>query len=140
MGKKVSDIMSKRLEVLSTDETLKDAHKIMREKSIRHLPVVERATNKLLGLISDRDIKKFMSPFIGSQRETAQDRATLDIEVGKVMCKTLITVGPDEELKSAIEKMLPKKLGCLPVVDADGRIVGIVSTIDMLKLLLSMVS
>ena len=105
----------------------------------KNLPVVEPGTGKLIGLISDRDVKKFMSPFIGSQRETAQDKATLDIQIGKVMVKSLITVKPDEEIKSAIEKMLPKKLGCIPVVEDDGRLVGIVTTIDLIKLLLSMV-
>jgi CBS domain-containing protein len=139
MAKKVSEIMSRRLETLGVDATLHDAHKTMREKSIRHLPVVEPGTGKLIGLISDRDVKKFMSPFIGSQRETAQDKATLDIQIGKVMVKNLITVKPDEDIKSAIEKMLPKKLGCLPVVEDDGRLVGIITTIDLIKLLLSMV-
>ena len=139
MSKKISDIMSKRLETLGADATIHEAHQRMREKSIRHLPVVEPGTNKLLGLISDRDIKKFMSPFIGSQRETAQDKATLDILVGKVMTKTLVTAKPDETVKSAIEKILPKKLGCLPIVDETGRLVGIVTNIDLLKLLLSMV-
>jgi acetoin utilization protein AcuB len=138
MARKLSEIMSKRLVVLGVESTLREAHQIMREKSIRHLPVVERQTNNLLGIISDRDIKKFMSPFIGSTRETAQDKATLDIAVGKIMVKTLITGKPDEEVKSAIEKMLPKKLGCLPVIDDTGRLVGIVTNIDLVKLLLSM--
>ena len=138
MAKKLSEIMSKRLEVLGVDSTIKDAHQIMREKSIRHLPVVERQSNNLLGIISDRDIKKFMSPFIGSARETAQDKATLDIEVGKIMGKNLITGRPDEDVKSGIEKMLPKKLGCLPIIDDTGRLVGIVTNVDLVKLLLSM--
>jgi CBS domain-containing protein len=139
MGKKVSEIMSKRVETLGVDATLQDALKVMREKSIRHLPVVEPGTVKLAGLISDRDVKKFMSPFIGSQRETPQDKATLDIQVNKVMVKNVITVKPDDEVRSAIEKMLPKKIGCMPVVEADGRLVGIVTNIDLIKLLLTLV-
>jgi CBS domain-containing membrane protein len=138
MAKKIAEIMSRRLETLGLESTIGEAHKRMREKSIRHLPVIEPVNQKLLGLISDRDIKKFMSPFIGSQRETSQDRATLDIQVGKVMVKSVVTANPEDEVRLAIEKMLPKKLGCLPIVDENERLIGIVTNVDLIKLLLSM--
>ena len=138
MAKKVSDIMSRRLEVIHKDTTLGEASKLMKEKSIRHLPVVERTNNQLLGMVSDRDLKKMISPFIGSQRETAQDKATLGIEVGRVMASKLVTASPDDEVKVVAEKMVLKKYGAIPVVDETGRLVGIISTIDCLKLLVSM--
>ena len=138
MGRKISEIMSKRLETIGKEATLSEAARQMKDKSVRHLLVVDRASGVFLGLVSDRDLKKFISPFIGSPRATPQDNATASIEVGKIMTDKdkVVTSSGDEELKSVVEKMLMKKFGCIPVVDAAGRAIGIVTRTDFLKVLL----
>jgi acetoin utilization protein AcuB len=139
MGKKVSEVMTKRLVTVESTTTLTEASKIMREKSIRHLIVIDSSSGAFLGMMSDRDVKKFMSPFIGSTRATPQDMATAQIEVGKVMVSKdkVVAAKPDEEVKSAVDKMLTKKFGSLPVLDEQGKAIGIVTRGDMLKLLMS---
>lgn len=138
MTKTVGEIMTRKVQTIEANVTISDAYTTMKQMGFRHLPVVEPKTNKLLGLISDRDIKKFMSPFVGSARETAQDKATLLIEVGKVMVKSVMTATPDTEVKKVIDQMLMKKFNAVPVVDADGRLVGMLTTVDFMKLLMSM--
>jgi CBS domain-containing protein len=89
-------------------------------------------------MISDRDIKKYVSPFAGASSATDRDKATLKIEVQKVMTKTLVTLKPDDKVKQAAEVMLQKHINGVPVVDADGKGVGIVTSTDLLRLLISM--
>ncbi len=139
MSKTVGEIMSRKVESIEATVTITDAYGIMKKLGFRHLPVIEPKTRKLLGLISDRDIKKFMSPFVGSTRETAQDKATLMIEVGKVMVKTVMTATPETEVKKIIDQMLMKKFNAVPVVDADNRLVGMLTTVDMMKLLMTLI-
>jgi acetoin utilization protein AcuB len=138
MAKSVSDIMTKNLKTLEPEATLDDANQIMKDAKVRHIPIVEKATNKLLGIISDRDVKKFLSPFIGSPREQPQDKATLNIQVGKIMVKTVQTVTAEDDVKTVAEKMLQKRVASIPVVDDAGKLVGIVSTTDLIRLLVGM--
>lgn len=140
MARKISDIMSKSLQTIDKDKNLGDAARQMKEKSIRHLLVVERASGVLLGMITDRDLKKLVSPFIGSAHATPQDNATVMVEVGRVMIPRdkIVAAKVDDEVKATVEKMLMKKYGAIPVVDAQGRAVGIVTRGDMLKLLVSL--
>src|SRR5687768_5657100 len=126
--------MNKRLETVEKDATLADASKIMKEKGIRHLLIVDKATGILQGIISDRDLKKMVSPFIGSTRETPQDVATTTIEVGRVMVPKdkLLTAKPEDDVRIAVEKMLSRKLGAIPIVDPAGIAVGIITRGDIL--------
>lgn len=139
MGRKISEIMTKRLETLEAESTLADASVRMKEKNIRHLLIVDRASGALLGMVSDRDVKKILSPFLGSARATAQDNATASIAVGKIMVpkEKIVSAKGDDEIKAVVEKMLVKKYGSIPIVDDKGRAIGIVTRGDLLKLLIS---
>lgn len=131
--KKVSDIMTKSLVTVSKDETLEVASKLMSEKGISHLLVIA-PDSSLLGIISDRDTKKFISPFVGSGRETPQDKATLSIKVERIMKTDVITVSPDDTVKLCIEKMLTKAIHAVPVVEGSSRrLRGIVTTTNIMK-------
>lgn len=133
---RIKDIMVTTLNTVTEEQTLADVAKIMKSRSIQHV-LVTSETVDLVGLISDRDIKKFLSPFAGSEYENHKDRATLDVQVGKVMRKEVITSVPNEDLSSGIEKLLFHRINSLPVVDG-ARLVGLVTTADFLKVLLKM--
>lgn len=134
----VSDAMSKNLKSISPHATISSAGSKMKEFSIRHLLVVEEKTGTLLGLISDRDIKKIVSPFAGSEQATERDNSTLQVAVQVVMRKNPITIGGGENLKNAAELMLRKKVSCLPVVDITNTPIGILTTDDMIRSLIKL--
>lgn len=107
---------------LGPEATLGDAYVLMKKHGFRHVPIVEN--DALVGIVSLTDIG----------RQGATVAAILAKKVADVMVQSLITIGPDETADVAAAKMASKKINCLPVV-ADGRLVGIVTTYDLLDVL-----
>ena len=138
MTKLAEDIMNRQMRYVESSATLQEAHDLMSQYSIRHLLVQEPKTSKLVGMISDRDIKKFISPFATATSATDRDKATLQIEVAKVMVKNLITAKPKDKVSSVVDIILQKKISAVPVVDPQGKAVGIITTTDALKLLMTL--
>jgi acetoin utilization protein AcuB len=131
----VRDIMTKSTVRISPNDSLLFVSQLMKERSIKHVLVTSEAC-QLVGIISDRDIKRFSSPFAGSKLESPKDRATLQLPVSHFMSKTLITVKPEDPVKKCVELLLAKGISALPVVDDDG-VHGIVTTTNVLKLFLN---
>ena len=104
-------------------DKLSKARAIMTAGNFRRLPVVDGG--RLVGIITERDLHKY-SGFLESTRVTAAMRTSL------------ITVTPYDAVEDAALLMLKHKIGGLPVV-AEGRLVGIVTTTDLLKALLNVV-
>ena len=138
MTKRVAEIMVKGLQFIDSRATLHDAHKLMVARNIRHLLVHQAPNGSLLGILSDRDIKKCVSPFATASTATDRDKATLDIEVSKVMTKTVVTAKPDDKVQQVAETMLQKRISGIPVVDESGKAVGIVTSTDLMRLLISL--
>ncbi|OGW36452.1 MAG: hypothetical protein A2010_17200 [Nitrospirae bacterium GWD2_57_9] len=129
----VSDWMTKKVVILYPDDYLSDAIAMMREHEIRHLPILKN--DKLKGMLSDRDIKEY-SP----SKATTLDMYELHYLLAKtrvqdVMKQKVITTTPDTPVEVAAMMMLDKGIGCLPVVDQGGRIVGIISDKDIFRAL-----
>ena len=136
MVRVVKDIMTRGIKSVPGDTTLAAAAKIMNENSIRHLPVVAGANHEIAGIISDRDIKKFVSPFAASKVGQDRDKMTLNVKVEKVMVRDIVTAHPTDRLKDVVEQILQKKIGCIPVVDDDKRPIGIITNSNLLRELL----
>lgn len=108
-------------------EPLSRAMELMSEKRIRHLPVVEGGM--LVGMLSDRDAQRAApSPFERIDPEPRLAALTVD----QVMVRAPWTIGPRYSVHDAVSVLVTKKYGALPVVE-DGKLVGIVTPIDLLK-------
>ena len=92
-----------------------------------------QARSVLIGVISDRDFIKALSPFIHSLSEREQDRSTLNTKAHKIMSRTLITVSKTTLVEEASKLLLKYNISCLPVVSQEGEIEGIVTWKDFLK-------
>jgi len=101
---------------VSPEDTLAQAQAKMREGRFRSMPVLE--VGKLVGIITDRDIR--------------EHAAHLDHKVALAMTKDVMTVKPDTSIWDAARLLIDHKSGGLPVVDG-GQLVGMVTTIDLLK-------
>ena len=128
----VRDLMTRDVVTLEADESLLLADDVMRLGRIRHLPVVR--AGRLVGLVSHRDmLRASVSSLAGlSRSEEASIKGA--IPVREVMAREVRTVGPDEPALAACKLILERKLGCLPVVDAEQRLVGIVTEADFVEL------
>jgi len=84
-------------------------------------------------VVSDRDLLKALSPFVGTAAETARDVATLNRRVHQIMSRKPITLPPDASIAEAVRLILEHRISCIPVVDAHFRPVGILSWRDILR-------
>jgi len=114
---------------VSPDDTLADALRLTREHRIRHLPVVRDGA--LAGILSDRDIRTAMpSPLEVADADLA-GRLT-GTPVSQVMTAEVITTGPFDTVEDAAKLLCRHRIGALPVVDAHGRLLGMISETDVL--------
>jgi acetoin utilization protein AcuB len=124
--------MTKKVFTVGPSDSVTDAVKLMKEKGIKHIPVLK--DGKLKGIISDRDIKEF-SP----SRATTLDMYELHYLLAKTRVKELmktklITTSPDTPVEEAAMVMYDQGVGCLPVLE-DGALVGIISDRDIFRVL-----
>lgn len=126
--------MKKDLITITKNERMTVAKKILEEKNIRHLPVVEG--KKLIGLVTNMDIRKAeASP--ATSLEIRELHYLLDkLTVGEIMTRNVITISPDVSVEEAATILHDNKIGCLPVVE-DGDLVGIITENDVMEILIN---
>ena len=127
----IQDWMAKDVMTVDENTSLMRATRIMKENSIRRLPVVSHG--KLIGIITDRDVKD-ASP----SKTTSLDIHELyyllsEMKVKDVMTSTPMTLPGKETLEKAALIMLTSRISGLPVVDEDGHLIGLLSETDVLR-------
>ena len=115
---RVAELMKPRVETVSVGESAEVARQRMRQKRIRHLVVT--SGRDVVGVVSDRDLEE-----AGSLRRVQT--------VGEVMTSPVVTARPETTLRQAANLLRGRAIGCLPVLE-NGRLVGIVTTTDLLEL------
>ena len=128
----VAEVMSRHLVTADARTSVREVMRLLFEKDIRHLPVVDGVS--LIGIVSIRDLPAVVSTgvvYFGDPHEVEQ---TLDQPVSNVMTPEVVTVQSTSGLGEAVDLMLKHKIGALPVVASDGRtLLGILSYIDALR-------
>ncbi len=128
----VSHWMTRKVFTLSPEDSVTHAVKLMKERGIKHIPVVKG--DRMKGIISDRDIKEF-SP----SKATALDMYELHYILAKTRVKELmktkvVTTSPETPVEEAAMVMFDQGVGCLPVLEG-GLLVGIISDRDIFRVL-----
>ncbi|WP_421222878.1 CBS domain-containing protein [Aeromonas enteropelogenes] len=129
----IRDIMTTRVATVSMDDRLGVIKDIFEQAHFRHLLVLEE--EELVGVISDRDLFRAISPYLDSEAEMSRDTETLNRRAHQIMSRQLVTVAPNLPLRDGIKLMLEKNVSCLPVLE-NGALVGIISWKDFLKTVL----
>lgn len=130
--RRVSDVMRTEIVTLAPEETLDLSQDIMSLGRLRHMPVVDD-DERLVGIVSHRDL------FSASLAQALHlDGPSLreflrSVEARHVMAKTPVTVAPDAKLGKAARLLVERRIGCLPVVDDEGRLLGLVTETDLLR-------
>jgi acetoin utilization protein AcuB len=127
----VDTIMSRDVVTVRPDAALMEIRGLLDQKGFNHLLVTEE-DNTLCGVISDRDVLKAISPFLGTYSEEHRDVKTLSQPASKIMQSEPITVTPETTIEEASQILLDNRVSSLPVVEGD-ELVGIVTGKDMLE-------
>ena len=127
----VGEIMSKHVVTVEFDDRLSTVKDIFDNAKFHHLLVVEAGT--LFGVVSDRDLLKSISPNIGTNRYTPRDLETLDKPVHSVMTRKPITLRKTSSVGDAIHLFNTHAISCIPIVDQDDKVLGILTWRDILK-------
>jgi acetoin utilization protein AcuB len=126
--------MHPRPAAVAPETMLFGALAVMRDRQVRHLPVVD-AARKVVGVISDRDIREEA----GDPRAALLDGRTAErlrnIPVSEVMSTPPWTVTESASLFSVAAQLIERRVGALPVVDEDQKLVGIISYVDLIRVL-----
>ncbi len=128
----VSNFMSYPVRTVGPETLVPEAREIMTAASCRHLPVVDD-DDLLLGIITDRDIRSALPSMMISGEETEYLDSYTTLPVSLIMTEVLTRLAVEATLDDALILFEENKVGALPVVDEDNRIVGILAINDLLK-------
>jgi len=132
----VKDWMSKEVITVSVDHSMYQATQKLKDHNIQILPVLKK--DKLVGVITDRDLKK----------ASASDATTLEIhellyalsriKIKGIMTKDPVTVSPDFTVEETAEILLNNRISGVPVVNEKNKVVGVITKTDLFKVLISL--
>jgi len=129
-----SDLMTASPVTAAPETSLAAIWSLMGEHQIRHVPIVDRGA--LVGIVSDRDLGRLDIASLLAAEGAGALREALEAPAVNAMSADVIAVEPDAELSEIVDLLVEHKVGALPVVLPDnGKIIGIVSYIDVLRAL-----
>ena len=122
-------IMTKNVISLSQGDSIQRAYELMLQEDIRHIPVIDH-DRRLVGVMSDRDILVDASTGHDNKLRTAE------LLVSEIMNPDVITANESDSLQHGIQLMLDRKIHSLPIVAQNNNLIGIITTTDILRLML----
>ena len=122
MGTSVQDLMTSNPRTIGSESSVVEAAKIMRDEDVGIVPIVDG--DRLVGTITDRDI---------AIKVVAEGKDVGSTTVGQVASRDLVTVDPQQDLDEALRLMAQHQVRRLPVVEEDGRLVGILAQADVAR-------
>jgi acetoin utilization protein AcuB len=134
MKKTVRDYMVSNVQTLAPDDSLETAVMSARRFKIRHIPIVENG--ELLGIVTDHDLKRALPSLATGIDQETFEKVVQSTNLRQIMTRSPSTITPDAPLRDAVEILCDKKFGALPVVE-HGKLVGIITGVDMLRAFLT---
>lgn len=131
----VDSIMITKVVTARMDDTLRRVESLFHQHKLRHLPVIDEGV--VVGIVSDRDLLSAISPYVGTLSEDRRDRETMNHKVHQIMSRDPITIAPEMPVERAGSILLKHNVSCLPVVDDEMHVIGIVTKKDVLRALLA---
>lgn len=119
---KVGDVARKNVVSATADATLAEAARLMYTKGTGSVVVVS-PEGKVIGIFTERDLSRVVA-----------DRVSYDSKLGDLMTKDPVTIRDDEPVTKAVELLSTRKIRHLPVVDREGKLVGIITARDIVDI------
>lgn len=128
--------MRKEVITIDINDSIKDATKLMEKNNIRRLPVIKK--EKLVGIVTDRDLKEAKASDATMLEVHELLYLITKIKVGEIMTKDPITVPFDFTVEETAEILLKNKISGVPVVDHEGKLIGIITQSDIFYAIISL--
>ena len=128
----VKDWMTRAVVTVTLDVTLPEAHRLMEDKKIRRLPVLEKG--QVVGIVTRGDVRGAEPSGATSLSIWEVNYLLAKLKVGELMTRHPATISAEETIGEAARLMLEKKISGLPVVDNEQRLVGIITESDIFRL------
>jgi acetoin utilization protein AcuB len=134
---RVEDLMKSKVFTVEQHDLIDRVFFLIHYEKVRHIPVVEKG--KVIAIVSDRDLYKALGPKNNSNAIEAvpgKNPAELHVvpqKVQHIMRRHVLTVTPETFASEAAAIMADNRIGALPVVDKDNKLVGIISATDILR-------
>ena len=125
--------MTRDVVTVEADTPFLEARLVLKDKKIRHLPVVDHG--QLIGVVTDRDLKEAAPSGATTLDVYEVNYLLLKMTVRDLIKKDPITVKPTNSVEKAALLMHDHKIGCLPVVDEAGSLVGMITETDLLAVM-----
>lgn len=131
----IREWMTREVITVTPDTSMMKASKLMKENGVRRLPVLD-ASGKVVGIVSDRDLKE-ASP----SKATTLDMHELyyllsEIKIKDIMTRDPVCVRPDQTIETVALLLVERHIGGVPVVEEDGKLVGIITDSDIFKIMI----
>jgi acetoin utilization protein AcuB len=133
----VGEVMTSNPVTIRADDGVDEGLHVMRERRVRRLPVMD-ASGRMVGIVSDKDLLHAAPSPATSLSVHELHYLLAKLKIRQVMSSPVVTITPETPLEEAARIMADNKIGGLPVVDAGGNLVGIVTETDIFKVLLVM--
>lgn len=133
MKQMIDSIMSTPVVSVEMDDRLSLVNTLFEQTRFHHLVVVEN--RQLVGIISDRDLFKALSPTVGTVAETSADLAMLNRKAHQIMSRNPVHLKQQDDVSKAVFAFRESKVSCLPVVNEQMVPVGILSWRDIIRAL-----
>ncbi|WP_437483289.1 CBS domain-containing protein [Sorangium sp. So ce1014] len=135
-----AELMTENPRTVRVDDPIAEAVDVLQTTDFRHLPVLDEQ-GELVGMLSDRDLRGLQLPYSANTAvvDAARQKTGVPVStmpVSTIMSGNVVSVGPDADMTELMELMLEHKIGALPVVDAEGALLGIVSYVDIFRRIL----
>ena len=125
-------IMTKKVRVTTEDATLASLRTLFIDAKFQHVPVIN-SMHQLVGIVSVKDYFKALSPVMDSASEHTIELYMQSRKVRQVMSSPVISVSQDLGILQAAALLVERNISCLPVVDVQQRLIGIVSWKDIMR-------
>jgi CBS domain-containing protein len=135
----VSDLMTPDPFAISAQNTLHDAHNLMKEKNVRHIPVINEHGG-LVGMLTQKIMIAQVMNIMANYSASALERKEKQTKVVDIMATDFTSVSPEQPLHEVAKFFVENRHGCMPVVDKDNNLVGILTSSDFVRLAAALLS
>jgi CBS domain-containing protein len=140
----VKDVMTKNVIAVKKDTKVRELIEILTKNRISGVPVVDEE-NRVIGIVSEADLlfttktgkirglREFLKRLIGEEYSTLATPLSGDLKVEDIMTSPVITASPDMDIEEASKILSEKRIKRLPVVDENGKLIGIITRHDLVS-------
>ncbi len=129
----VAELMTADPLCVTRDASLKDAHDLMRSKNVRHIPVIDEH-GALVGMLTQKIMIAKVMSLMAQYGATALERKEKQQLVADLMATDFAAVTPQQSLADVVKFFIDHRHGCLPVVDENNKLKGILTSSDFVRL------